>query len=332
MKGKKIVVPVILLIGLFLLLFWKSSKFQQAKVSIENPEKISQIQLRTARILREAYSSTKLDNLLKCLEKTVPVESEEKSGLERNEDFTSVLLIYEDGSKDKFFFFEDNGKWYMETDEGIFYENAEFIEDYAVPQKPQESSPAELLVNEEILDIYLTLLKKHETVDVEFEVLYHMAAYEKAGFSKEDAILKTEQKLTERWKLFDYAKRNGFFLSEDEQNKLVEEYVSNIQAADNYEEYNKICLQSGFSLEDIIRKMKVSILENEISSRFYHARELEFMEGNDTVNGQICENMNEYYKMFLQAYVYGEEQESQEYESFLIELENVLSVYRQADE
>lgn len=326
MKGKKIVISVILLMGLCLLFFLKSSKSQQKKVSIENPEKISQIQLRTAKISKEDYSSKKFDNLLKCLEETVPVGSKKRSELERNEDFTSVLLIYEDGSKDKFFFFEDNGKWYMETDAGNFYENAEFIKDYAVPLKTEESSSVELFVNPEILDIYLTLLKEHKTVDMEFEVLYHVAAYEKEGFTKEDAILKTEQKLTERWKLFDYAKKNGFSLSEDEQERLVEEYISDIQAADNYEEYNGICLQSGFPLEDIIHKMKVPIVENEVSSRLYHARELEFMEGNDAVNGQTCENINEYYKMFLQAYVYGEEQESEEYESFLKELENALSV------
>lgn len=204
MKRKKIIIPVVLVIGLCLLLFWKSGEFYGQKVSIPNPEAISQVQLRTAKISREDYPSEKLDNLLKSIEDAVPVESGKNKRLERNDEFTSVLLIYEDGTKEKFFFFENDGKWYMETEQGILYENAEFIKDYAVPQKTQESGPAVLTVNPEILEIYLTLLK-----------------------------------------------------------------------------------------------------ENEISSRFYRARELEFMEGNDTVNGQVCGDIREYCQMFLQENVYG---------------------------
>ncbi len=139
MKRKKIIIPVVLVIGLCLLLFWKSGEFYGQKVSIPNPEAISQIQLRTVKISREDYPSKKLDNLLKSIEDTVLVESGKNKRLERNDEFTSVLLIYEDGTKEKFFFFENDGKWYMETEQGILYENAEFIKDYVVPQKAQES-------------------------------------------------------------------------------------------------------------------------------------------------------------------------------------------------
>lgn len=168
----------------------------------------------------------------------------------------------------------------------------------------QEQSPPVLRFNPEMLDIYASLFHERETSDTEFETLCYRAVYEKEGFSKEDAILKTEQRLSERQKLFDYAKREGFFLSEEEQNRLVEEAISAIQETDNYEECNKLCLEYGFSLEDIVLMTKASIVEREISDLIYRRRALEFMEGNDSVNGHICENLNEYYTLFLRTYVY----------------------------
>ncbi len=305
MKGMKMIIPVVLVINLCVMLFFKSGEFYGPKVSIPNPEAISQIQLRTAKISREDYPSEKLDKLLKSIEDTVPVESGKNKGLERNDEFTSVLLIYEDGTKEKFFFFENDGKWYMETEQGILYENAEFIKDYAVPQKAQEAGPTVLTVNPEILEIYLTLLKENETVDREFEVLYHMAAYEKKGVPEKEAFQKAEQKLEKRQKLFEYAKKSGFFPSEGEQTEIVENYILAVKEAEGYDELEELCRQSQFSAEDILWTMKDSILENEISNRFYRARELEFMEGNDTVNGQVCGDIREYCQMFLQENVYG---------------------------
>jgi len=304
MKGMKIIIPV-MVINLCVMLFFKSGEFYGPKVSIENPENISQIQLRTFKISREDYPSKKLDNLLKCIEATVPVKPEKDKGLERNEEFTSVLLIYEDGTKEKFFFFENDGKWYMETEQGILYENAEFIKDYGAPQKIQESHPPVLTVNPEILEIYLTLLKENETADKEFEILYHVAAYEKAGASEKEAFQKAEQILEERQKLFEYAKKSGFFPSEDEQTEIIEKYILTVKEADGYDEFEALCNQSQFSAEDILWTMKDSILEIEISNRFCHERELEFMEGNDTVNGQVCGDIRDYCQRFLQENVYG---------------------------
>ena len=53
---------------------------------------------------------------LEGLEGVVPVDSSEK--LDRGDDFLSILLIYEDNEKDKFYFFEKGNERYMETGNG----------------------------------------------------------------------------------------------------------------------------------------------------------------------------------------------------------------------
>lgn len=306
MKKKRLIsiILIILLFALCLLLFWKNNSSQKSKISIENPEKISQIQFRVFKIPKEEYPSEKLESLLKCLEETVPVDSGKAKTLERGDDFTSVLLIYEDGSKDKFFFFKDHEKWYLETDDGVFYENAEFIEDYVTPGELQAQEPPVLRLYPDTLDIYASVFHEWETSDTEFETLYYRERYEKQGFSKEDSILKTEQKLSDRQKLFDYAEKEGFFPSEEEQDRLVEEAVLAIQETENYEECNELCQEYGFSLEDTVRMSKDSIVEEEIRDVIYRRKALEFMEGNDSIDGHVCEDLNEYYTLFLRTYVY----------------------------
>ena len=106
----------------------------------------------------------------------------------------------------------------------------------------------------------------------------------------------------------------------------MENYLSAIKSADDHEEYETLCSQAGTSLENVISKMKYSILENEVSNRFYAARRLEFMEGNDTVEGQVYNNLKEYHNAFLQQYVYEKEQENEKYKSFIKELEEAESI------
>lgn len=322
MKHKNFLIFGILLFGLCLVYLVGNKHSEVQKVTIAHQENIAQIQLNTIRISVQDYSSAKLDSLLKCIQDADPIE--QGKSLQRNEDFMSVLFIYEDGSKEDFYFFEDDGAWYMEADDGKFYENAGFIEDYVNHEKAEVT--AAVTISKDMLGIYLELLKDEKASDLETEISYHVAAYQKSGDSLEEALEKTEQMLIKRWKLFNYAEEEGFFLSEEEQAELMENYLSAIKSADDHEEYETLCSQAGTSLENVISKMKYSILENEVSNRFYAARRLEFMEGNDTVEGQVYNNLKEYHNAFLQQYVYEKEQESEKYKSFIKELEEAESM------
>jgi hypothetical protein len=77
--------------------------------------------------MRTEVRQQEFDKVLKGLQEVTLVDSQKQP--ERGDDFLSILLIYEDGHKDKFFFFEQDENWYMETGEGEVYGNAGFITD-----------------------------------------------------------------------------------------------------------------------------------------------------------------------------------------------------------
>lgn len=104
----------IFLSGIFMLLVspWKVSG-SSTGITIKAPENIVKYQLGT---IRTKVIKKDLEEILEGLEGVVPVDSSEK--LDRVDDFLSILLIYEDNEKDKFYFLKKgmNGIWKREMD------------------------------------------------------------------------------------------------------------------------------------------------------------------------------------------------------------------------
>lgn len=90
----------VFLAGIFMLLVspWKVSG-STTGITIKDPENIVKYQLGT---IRTKVIKKDLEEILEGLEGVVPVDSSEK--LDRGDDFLSILLIYEDNEKDKFYF------------------------------------------------------------------------------------------------------------------------------------------------------------------------------------------------------------------------------------
>lgn len=107
----------------------KESQKLVPPIKIENSEQIRQIQLHTMESDVEDFSSEKLEELIKDLENTTPLEEETSQSMTIPDDFLSILLIKEDGTKDIFSCFAENEKWYMEHNKN-FYSDADFIKKY----------------------------------------------------------------------------------------------------------------------------------------------------------------------------------------------------------
>lgn len=71
----------------------------------------------------------KLSDFIENMEGAVP-EKDQKKAPHRGEDYYTVSFIYEDETKDIFYFFPKGEKWYLETENGDVYGNADFILDY----------------------------------------------------------------------------------------------------------------------------------------------------------------------------------------------------------
>lgn len=292
-------------------------------------EKLQYLQFNSTRMDVKKYPPQQLSRFWEDLESTIPTENAKPEEPAEDKNFPSVLLIYEGGGTESLQFFKDSDKWFMETQDGTIYENADFITEW-IPYEERENTENQPRVitspeiDEELFGAYLDALKNQELSDMEGEVVYKTEAFRQQNIPSETIKDQVRQIFIKRWKLFDYAEKEGFFPTEEEQKQMVEDCIARIKDEPYYEEYEKICKSEGLSFDDIVRKNKDLICELELTHKFYDARTEEFKEGKDISDGYIYENFREYCVAFMEENVYGKEPESEEYKERLQELEEAL--------
>ncbi len=215
--------------------------------------------------MRTEVRQQEFDKVLKGLQEVTLVDSQKQP--ERGDDFLSILLIYEDGHKDKFFFFEQDENWYMETGEGEVYGNAGFITDIIhVEETGTDGGPVAYIGPEAV----------HSLISKDQSQMLH-----------------------------EYAKKEGFYPTEEEVEQETEKYLSDFMESPDYEEYAKICEDSGYEFEELVRAQNDWILNSMVTFRYDNLRRREYMEGQDTIDGIVYENFADYRKAFQNKYVYG---------------------------
>lgn len=292
-------------------------------------EKLQYLQFNSTRMDVKKYPTQQLSRFWEDLGNTTPAENEKPEEPAEDKNFPSVLLIYEGGEIESLQFFKDRDKWFMETWDGTVYENADFITEWIPYEEPEntEDQPSVITsaeIDEELFVTYLDALKKQELSDLEGEVVYKTAAFRQQGTPSEKIEEEVRQIFIKRWKLFDYAEKEGFFPTEEEQDQMVEDCIARIKDQPYYAEYDKICKDAGLSFDDIVRKNKDLICELELTNKFYDDRTAEFREGKDISDGHIYENFREYSIAFMEENIYSQEPESEEYKARLQELEDAF--------
>ena len=292
-------------------------------------EKLQYLQFNSTRMDVKKYPTQQLSRFWEDLGNTTPAENEKPEEPAEDKNFPSVLLIYEGGEIESLQFFKDRDKWFMETWDGTVYENADFITEWIPYEEPEntEDQPSVITsaeIDEELFGEYLDALKKQELSDLEGEVVHKTAAFRQQGTPSEKIEEEVRQIFIKRWKLFDYAEKEGFFPTEEEQDQMVEDCIARIKDLPYYAEYDKICKDAGLSFDDIVRKNKDLICELELTNKFYDDRTAEFREGKDISDGHIYENFREYSIAFMEENIYSQEPESEEYKARLQELEDAF--------
>lgn len=262
MKFRKIFVFTVFFAGCLMLTGIQNTLGASSGIVIENPEQIVQFQVGT---MRTEVRQQEFDKVLKGLQEVTLVDSQKQP--ERGDDFLSILLIYEDGHKDKFFFFEQDENWYMETGEGEVYGNAGFITDIIhVEEAGTDGGPVAYIGPEAV----------HSLISKDQSQMLH-----------------------------EYAKKEGFYPTEEEVEQETEKYLSDFMESPDYEEYAKICEDSGYEFEELVRAQNDWILNSMVTFRYDNLRRREYMEGQDTIDGIVYENFADYRKAFQNKYVYG---------------------------
>ena len=292
-------------------------------------EKLQYLQFNSTRMDVKKYPTQQLSRFWEDLGNTTPAENEKPEEPAEDKNFPSVLLIYEGGETESLQFFKDSDKWFMETQDGTIYENADFITEWIPYEEPEntENQPRVITsseIDEELFGAYLDALKDQELSDLEGEVVHKTAAFRQQGTPSEKIGEEVRQIFIKRWKLFDYAEKEGFLPTEEEQDQMVEDCIAKIKDQPYYAEYDKICKDAGLSFDDIVRKNKDLICELELTNKFYDDRTAEFREGKDISDGHIYENFREYSIAFMEENIYSQEPESEEYKARLQELEDAF--------
>lgn len=277
MKKKKIITTAALCLSLCLFTGAKIENVKAEGIAIENPEDIVQYQLGT---MRMDVQQEQLDEILNGLETVTLADEKSQKSLTRGDDFLAILLIHEDGQKDIFHFFQENEKWYMQTGDGELYENADFITDII---HVEEAASGE------------TVPSGYTGLSITEEGLLRMIQTDKAE------------------KLAAYAKKEGFYPTEEEIAEEMERYLSEYRKSPEYKERAKACEFAGYELEELLHSQNDFLVRIMVEQRFGEQRRIEYMEGTDTIDGVVYSDFNQYVNAFSNKYVYQKENLNEAY-------------------
>lgn len=256
MKKKKIITTAALCLSLCLFTGAKIENVKAEGIAIENPEDIVQYQLGT---MRMDVQQEQLDEILNGLETVTLADEKSQKSLTRGDDFLAILLIHEDGQEDIFHFFQENEKWYMQTGDGELYENADFITDII---HVEEAASGE------------TVPSGYTGLSITEEGLLRMIQTDKAE------------------KLAAYAKKEGFYPTEEEIAEEMERYLSEYRKSPEYKERAKACEFAGYELEELLHSQNDFLVRIMVEQRFGEQRRIEYMEGTDTIDGVVYSDFN----------------------------------------
>ena len=277
MKKKRIITTAALCLSLCLFTGAKIENVKAEGIAIENPEDIVQYQLGT---MRMDVQQEQLDEILNGLETVTLADEKSQKSLTRGDDFLAILLIHEDGQKDIFHFFQENEKWYIQTGDGELYENADFITDII---HVEEAASGE------------TVPSGYTGLSITEEGLLRMIQTDKAE------------------KLAAYAKKEGFYPTEEEIAEEMERYLSEYRKSPEYKERAKACEFAGYELEELLHSQNDFLVRIMVEQRFGEQRRIEYMEGTDTIDGVVYSDFNQYVNAFSNKYVYQKENLNEAY-------------------
>ena len=256
-------------------------------------ENIFAIQLNVSRIKDRKSSFQKITD---GLEQTV-IPQNKTDTIQKSDDYDVVSIIYGDGSKDIFYFFQQGDMWYMETPEGSVYQNADFITDVFESSEELEVQSVHI---REPYEWQLELEKETEKYDISFsfklKVYYNI---NERAMTLEEAIDDARQSVKTEMVLYQYALKEGYGLTEQEKQEALQKEIDQAKRAENYNEIKEQYLAQGLSFEESLEKQKESIAMSRAADRLYNAKYEEFRHGKDKIGNTVCETVTEYWNAFL---------------------------------
>lgn len=295
-------------------------ELSQIKIS---EEKIAKFQMGSIR--SKAEECKHLSDFIEDMEETVP-EKNQKKAPHRGEDYYPVSFIYEDETKDIFYFFPKGEKWYLETENGDVYGNADFILNY-VDIDFNVDVKREIRIDKDVLKRSLEIGKDFKTYDTKFsfakDVINRM---EITGDTEEEAISKVRKSSIDSRKIYEYAKKSGYEVSEKEVEERIKKILEDFNEQEDYPEYEAICKEYGTTMEECLEKSRDYIKEEMTKNKLSLETYKDFQNGKDKIKDKTYETPYEYSRAILDEVVYTEISD-EDISSYIQELDEAEAYY-----
>ena len=262
-----------------------SSEKELSQIEIPE-EEIVKFQMGSIKSKPEEYK--KLSSLIKDMEEAVP-EKDQKKAPHRGEDYYPVSFIYEEETKDIFYFFPKDERWYLETENGDVYGNADFILDY-VDIDFNVDVKREIRIDKDTFKRYLEIGKDFKTYDTKFSFANGVVnTMEETGDTEEEAISKVRKSRIDTRKVYEYAKKSGYEVSEKEVEERIKKILEDFNEQEDYPEYEAICKEYGTTMEECLEKSRDYIKEEMTKNKLSLETYKDFQNGKDKIKDKTYE-------------------------------------------
>lgn len=290
-----------ILLCVFLFLSCNLSIDVQARPK-DNDKKLAAVQLSSMKTPVAKFGRKRADELQEHIDNLILNKTQVTDSVTKGEDDITLCLHYEDGTKRLFWFFAEDGNWYMEDFGAVVYKNADFITEYIQVSNSEETAGTFEFSNPYILDLY----QKFDTLNMDYYFAREVIVELDYGRSEEEAIEAVRKRIMNRMLLYRYASSHGFDCTGQEVSERMEEYIRQVEKTENYDSVEKLFADKNITYREYMEKSKKEMGIRFAIDKLYQSKTQEFRHGNDTVKGVVYDKLQEFWAAFVEQVVYPE--------------------------
>lgn len=219
------------------------------------------------------------------------------------ENYDTLCLHYNDGTKRLFVFFEKDSEWYMEDFGGTIYSEADFITEY-INQENSEEKGGNTSVSPNTS--YLNLYQEFETFDMNYYFLVKMLEEINYGTPEKSAFEHVRNEMLHEIYLYKYSISHGIKYTSSEASELMDKFIKYVENSHDYDSIKEIFADCNITWKEYAEKDRESFNIKITIDKLYQSKREEFRHGYDTVGNQKCDNFEEFWYTFVNDEVYKE--------------------------
>ncbi len=293
--GMKKIISAGILSAALLLLTAAVTLRKPSAVTLPATGNIVQIQLDTVKIDAEDFGKAQIEEFLENMGALTPVTKLASTQVAKPKQDFVLAFLEENGKRKSFRFFFTDGIYYMETEEGDLYKNADFMEEYLAKTsgwlpapKGVETTPSP---NTEALACAL---------DTGYDTRYwlYCTVQKKAaeGYAEGELMERAKAELLWQYQIYQYASENGYGIPDNTYQELTAERIRTAKSQDKDNSAEQEYQDYGTTLEEHIQQSAKGFFRISDTVDYLHfCFQEEFRKaGKDTVDGKTYRMAGDY--------------------------------------